>query len=208
MQIFFKENLALLAVPKTGSTAYEMALKRRADISFSGRRKHANAAFFHRRIAPFLESAYGLTPERLAVIRDPLDQIRSWYRYRQREALKGSKYSTRGISFDEFVDATTQDDPPPFANVGSQGAFLTLKTSQTVPVHHLFAYEAQDALRAFLEERFGRALKLKEYNVSPRTDAALSPEAEARFRAARALDFRLHDKVMQAGGHLQQLLEE
>ncbi|WP_372674912.1 hypothetical protein [Aquicoccus sp.] len=207
MQIFFKENLAFLAVPKTGTTAWEMALKRRADIVFSGRRKHANAAFFHRKLAPFLQDAYGLTPERMAVIRDPLDQARSWYRYRQRDALEGSKYSTRGVSFDAFARATIQPDPPPFANVGSQGAFLTLKTSREMPLHHVFAYEAQDVLRGFLEERFGKQIKPKTYNVSPRIEAELSPETEAAFRKARALDYALHARVIAAGGHLQQLLE-
>ncbi len=207
MQIFFKENLAFLAVPKTGTTAWEMALKRRADIVFTGRRKHANAAFFHRKLAPFLEDAYGLTPERMAVIRDPLDQARSWYRYRQRDALEGSKHSTRGISFDTFALATIRPDPPPFANVGSQGAFLTLRTSHEMPLHHLFAYEVQDVLRDFLESRFGRKIKLKTYNVSPQLQADLSPGTEAAFRKARALDYELHARVMAAGGHLHQLLD-
>ncbi|WP_306005019.1 hypothetical protein [Aquicoccus porphyridii] len=207
MQVFFKENLAFLAVPKTGTTAYEMALRRHADIMFSGHGKHANAAFFHRKIAPFLDDAYGLTPERMAVIRDPLDQARSWYRYRQRDEIGNSKRSTRGVSFDDFIRATIRDDPPAFANVGSQGAFLTLKTSREMPLHHLFAYEAQDVLRGFLEERFGRTIKLKSYNVSPQLDADLSPETEAAFRTARALDYELHSRVMDAGGHLHQLLE-
>ena len=72
MQIFFKQNLAMLAVPKTGTTALEAALRGKADILFKGRRKHMSAAAFDKHCAPFLRNAYKLTPERIAVIRDPL----------------------------------------------------------------------------------------------------------------------------------------
>ncbi|WP_322865251.1 hypothetical protein U5922_002985 [Aquicoccus sp. G2-2] len=206
MQIFFKQNLALLAVPKTGSTAYEMALKRRADILFTGRRKHGTAVFFHRHVAPFLEAAYKLTPERAAVIRDPLDHAKSWYRYRTRPEIRGTANSTHAMSFDDFLDAAISDNPPPCAKVGSQAGFLTMK-DDVVPVHHLFAYEAQALFRGFLEARFKRPLKLKEYNVSPVMQVTASREATARFREARAADFALYDRVMQAGGHLQQVLD-
>lgn len=205
MLIFFKENLALLAVPKTGTTSYEMALKRRADIIFSGRRKHANLSFFHRKLGPFLESAYGLTPERMAVIREPIDHMRSWYRYRARDALIGKPASTAGMSFDDFIEAALMPRPPEQAKVGSQEGFLVMARGQ-VPVHHLFAYDAQPLIRGFLEERFRRKLKLKQYNVSPQMDAPLSPELEARFRNLRQKEFALYEQVRAAGGHLQQLL--
>lgn len=90
MQIFFKQNLAMLAVPKTGTTALEAALRGKADILFKGRRKHMSAAAFDKHCAPFLRNAYKLTPERIAVIRDPLDHLRSWYKYRTREVLLSS----------------------------------------------------------------------------------------------------------------------
>lgn len=196
----------MLAVPKTGSTAYEMALKRRADIIFQGRRKHMTAGQFARRMAPFLKEMYDLTPEKMAVIRDPLDHMRSWYRYRLRDGLEGSKNSTKGISFDDFVLAAIAKTPPPFARVGSQANFLSLRDGST-PLHHVFAYEAQPVLRAFLEDRFRRKLKLKEVNVSDPAPAPISAPVEARLRAARAADFALHERVMRAGGHLHQLLD-
>lgn len=207
MLVFFRQNLAMLAVPKTGSTAYAMALRPRADIVFSGQRKHVTAVFFHRKFAPFLKDAFDFTPERLAVIRDPLDHARSWYRYRQRDEVKG-KRSTRGMSFDAFLDAAISDSPPPCAGIGSQASFLTLPRRKIVPVHHLFAYDAQDRLKGFLEERFGRMIELKPHNVSPPIEAEASADALARFRAARAEDFALYERVRAAGGHLHQLLED
>lgn len=206
MLIFFKENLAMLAVPKTGTTSYERALKPQADIIFAGRRKHANASFFHRRLGPFLKAAYGLTPERMAVMRDPIDHMRSWYRYRARDELRGKPTSTAEMSFDDFILAALQKRPPEAAKVGSQEGFLIMARGQ-VPVHHLFAYESQPLIRAFLENRFRRKLKLKDYNVSPPIDAPLSAEVEARFRAARAREFALYQRIADAGGHLRQVLD-
>lgn len=207
MLIFFKENLAMLSVPKTGTTSYERALRARADIIFTGKRKHTNASFFHRKLGPFLKSAYGFTPERMAVIRDPLDHMRSWYRYRARDEIRGMKASTAEMSFDDFLEAALAPKPPVFAKVGSQEGFLIMRKG-LVPVHHLFAYEAQPAIRGFLEERFQTGLKLKQYNVSPPVEAPVSPEVEARFRAAREKEFALHARVMESGGHLQQVLED
>ena len=101
MLVFFKENLVFLAVPKTGTTAYETALRGRADIIYRKRPslKHTPARKFVRVIAPYLDSAHDLRPETMAVIREPVDQMRSWYRYRQKPALDGAPNSTKGMSF-------------------------------------------------------------------------------------------------------------
>ena len=55
MQIYFNQNLAFLAIPKTGTTAYEMALRKEADIIFAKRRKPMTAGQFQRRMMPFLK---------------------------------------------------------------------------------------------------------------------------------------------------------
>ena len=206
MLIFFKENLVMFSVPKTGTTSYERALRKHADIILTGRRKHTNVSFYQRKLGPFLRSAYNLTPESMAVIRNPLEHMRSWYRYRARDELKGRPNSTAGLSFDEFVEASLDDNPPSFAKVGSQQGFLIMAKGQ-VPVHHLFAYESQPKLRGFLETRFKTELKLKQYNVSPDMPAPISADIEARFRDAREPEFSLYERVQAADGHLQQVLE-
>ena len=129
MQIFFKQNIAMLAVPKTGTTALESALRSKADIQFKGRRKHMSAAAFDTYCAPFLKKAYGLTPERVAVMRDPLDHLRSWYKYRTRDALLGNKKSSAGMTFEAFVQDALRDPRLPHVNVGTQHEFLAQKTA-------------------------------------------------------------------------------
>lgn len=201
MLICSRQSLAYIAVPKTGTTAVEMALKPRADILFTKFRKHITAQRFHNKIAPFLDEAFDLRPDRVAVMREPVEQIRSWYRYRAGERQQGTEAATRGLSFDQFVLDVISDTPPPHAGIGSQFNMLTSGKGDLL-VHHLFAYEAPLKFRGFLNDRFGEDIALKPKNVSPQVDAPLSPDVEKRLREARAEEFALHDRLMQSGGHI------
>lgn len=203
MQIYFEQNLAFLAVPKTGSTAYELTLRPRADIIFAKRRKHMTAGQFHRRMAPFLKDFYDFEPERMAIIRDPIEQIRSWYRYRARPAASGGRADCQDLSFDDFVRLVIQEPQPPAAAIGTQLGFLSMHDG-VIPVHHIFAYEKQNVVRGFLCDRFDAQLKFPEKNVSPDKPTPLSAEVEAELRQFRAPEFALYDRVMAAGGHLKQ----
>ncbi|SFL39296.1 hypothetical protein [Shimia aestuarii] len=207
MLVFFKQNLAFLSVPKTGTTAYELALRPAADIAFTKATKHMTVGKFHKRFAPFLDQTYGLKPERMAVMRDPIDVIRSWYKYRSPERMGDNKHCHGGVSFDEYVLDVISDKPSKPAGVGSQHSFLTL-AGKGLPVHHLFAYERQRLLRDFLEQRFEREIEPKQKNVSPEIPAPLSPEVEAKLRAARPEDFALYDRILQADGVLRAYSEE
>lgn len=201
MLIFPESNLTYLAVPKTGSTAVEMALRPRAEIVFAKRRKHMNAQRYHSKVAPFLEQTFGIETETVAVMRDPVDQIRSWYKYRQRSEVAGQPRSTGALSFDDFIMAVTADEPPDFANIGSQHNFLTNRKGE-VKVDHLYAYENQPAFLAFLSQRLGFEVVLKQKNVSPPIDAPLSEETLSVLKAARAKEFELYGRLMAAGGQM------
>lgn len=201
MLVFGSANLVFLAVPKTGTTAVEMALRPKADMALMKTRKHINAQRYRRKVAPFIKDAFGMQPETVAVMRDPISQIRSWYRYRTRPDRHGEPRSTQGLSFDAFVQAVISQTPPPFAGIGSQFTFLTNGKGQLL-VDHLFAYEDQPAFRAFLSDRLGEDIVLKPKNVSPHTPASLSGSSEAALRAARADEFALYARLTAAGGYL------
>ncbi|MFD2740317.1 hypothetical protein ACFSUD_12090 [Sulfitobacter aestuarii] len=202
MLIFLRHELTFLATPKTGTTAVEMALRPRAEIVFARGRKHITAQRYHARIAPFLEQTFNARPETCAVMRDPVTQIRSWYRYRSTAARRGvAEVSTSHMSFDDFVRAVIAPAPPAAARIGSQFAFLT--SHEGIPlVDHLFAHDAQPAFRSFLEERLSGPIELKQRNVSPEIAASLSPSVEAELREARAAEFALYDRLRAAGGYL------
>jgi hypothetical protein len=202
MLIFLRHKLTFLATPKTGTTAVEMALKPRAEIVFSKSRKHITALRYANKIAPFLEDTFGVHPASAAVMREPVEQIRSWYKYRSQKRLDGSKLSTKDISFEQFVREVISDAPPERAQIGRQFNFLTDGKTR-VMAEHIFAYENQEAFLMFMSERLAHPVELAPKNISPKVDAPLSDDALGLLRDARAEDFILYDAVMAAGGHLQ-----
>lgn len=201
MLVCSPQNLAFIAVPKTGSTAVEMALRPHADILFIKQRKHMTARRFHNKIAPFLLDTFDLRPDRIAVMREPEEQIRSWYRYRMREMRAGDVKGTHGLSFDQFVRDVVHDDPPLHADIGSQWNMLTSGRGKLL-LHHLFAYETQPLFQRFLDDRFAEPITIKQRNVSPKLDAPLEPSTRALLRTKRAQEFALYYTLMDAGGHL------
>jgi len=192
MLVFSEQNLVLFSVPKTGSTAMEVALKPWADIAFYKHRKHTPVGRYQRKIAPFLDSAYNLRPDTMAVIRAPLEHLRSWYRYRA---------AGLPVDFDGFVLAVISENPPQWARIGSQLNFLT-NAKGALGITHLFAYEAQPVLRGWLGARMQSHIDFKPQNVSPPAKTELSMHVQAAFEAHYRDEIALHEKVTQAGGHL------
>ena len=202
MLVLSDANLVYLAVPKTGSTAIEAALKKHADVTFTKSRKHITARRYRGEIAPFLKRQFGLRHlETCAVMRDPIDQLRSWYKYRARDKAPDAAVSTKAMSFDEFVRATLASDPPPVARVGSQFRFLTNRRGHLI-VHHLFRYETLGLFTDFLSARLQDVIQIPRKNVSPARAAYLCAETEAALRIARADDFALYAKLVENDGYV------
>lgn len=196
MLVFWKEKLVLLAVPKTATTAYETALSPIANIVVNDPPllKHSPLYRYHRFFKPMLEDIGGQKMETMAVIRNPIDWLGSWYRFRGRAAVQGSANSTAEMSFDQFVDAYLQDVPPSFAKVGSQAKFVARKDG-SVGVTHLFAYENQDSIKQFLEARLNTRISLSRSNVSPRKELYLDRELEHRLKEVRRAEFEVWDQA-------------
>jgi len=203
MLVFTRANFTLFAVPKTGSTAYHMALAKHAQIVLARDTalKHMPLRKYDRWFAPYLKGAHDLDPERVAVIRNPIEQVRSWFRYRKRPKVAGGPMDLSGMSFDDFVADVISDAPPEHARIGDQHTFLS-SPEGALRVDHLFAYERRDLFDAFLAHRLGEAVRPQRRNVSPEVEAPLSKEMEAAFVAARPAEWALYEAVMTAGGHL------
>jgi hypothetical protein len=189
--VFWKERFVLLAVPKTGTTALEGALAPRASLVLRDPPtvKHAPVYRYARFVAPLLAASGGEGFETVAVVREPVSWLSSWYRYRHRDDLVGHPNSTRGISLDDFVREYARGKPAPFASVGSQAKFVCDGEGK-VAVTHLFRYEEPAGLLAFLAERLGPLGRdLPRLNVSPVLEVALSAEVEGLLREKRAAEF-------------------
>lgn len=183
MLVSLNAGIAYLAMPKTGSTAIETALMQDSDIVMSGHPnlKHMRLRRFERFVRPLLQD---YEVDTVAVIREPIEWLGSWYRYRARDALAGKPQSTASLSFEQFITDWMMDDPPIHARVGRPAEFLAAPQGGT-GITHLFRYESFDALVSFLEARFNRKLSLQMINVSPKMDLDLSADLR------RALDERL-----------------
>lgn len=192
MLVFWKERLVFLAVPKTGTTALEGALAPRASMVLRDPPilKHSPVYRYRRFLHPYFKQAGGQEMETLAVVRHPVDWLASWYRYRHREDLAGHANSTRGRSFDTFVEEYMKGQSAAWAGVGSQAKFL-LDPDGNLGVTYLFRYEAQPLLIAFLEERLGTQISLNRLNVSPSVDVTLDPQIERKLRRKCEAEFRV-----------------
>ncbi|MDG3039983.1 sulfotransferase family protein [Roseicyclus marinus] len=196
MLLFWKAKLVVLAVPKTGTTALEEALLPHADAAILNppEKKHLTARRWRTQLAPFFENKGARPLQTMAVIREPVDWLKSWHRYRARPEIAGSPASTAGMDFDSFVTGWLSDPEPEFARVGRQSRFVSDASGQVI-VDHLFRYEALDEAIAFLEDRLKCRLNLPRRNVSPPADTNFSPAVEARLRREAAADFALWDSL-------------
>ncbi|MEL6640350.1 MAG: gamma-glutamyl kinase [Pseudomonadota bacterium] len=192
MLVFWAEKLVMLAVPKTGTTALQGALAPRASIVLRDppQLKHSPVARYKRFLQPMFAQGGGQPDmETFAMVRNPVDWLSSWYRYRSRDELIGQPNSTHDISFDDFVIEYCKGKPAPFANVGSQAKFLTLG-NKSVGVTHLYKYEAMPSALTFLCQRLSKSeIVLNQKNVSPAMAVSLSADVEARLRSKRAVEF-------------------
>jgi hypothetical protein len=196
MLVFFTERLAFLSVPKTGSTAYQTALSPRADLVINDPPllKHAPVYRYNRFIRPMFLNVCDAEMELMAVMREPVSWLSSWYRFRQRPFMKGKPNSTHDMTFDAFVTAYMKGKRPSFAEVGNQFKFLERQPNGT-GITHLFRYEDQPRLQSFLEERLDVKLDLARENVSPDLDVSLSPAVAQRFRRKFSDDFDLYEGI-------------
>ncbi len=195
MLVFWEPKLVLLATPKTGSTSLASALESLAAVAIQRPPvlKHTTVHRYRRFVGPYLEAAAGGDWTVVALMREPRDWLSSWYRFRSREDQTDPAKSTRGMSFDDFVQAWCQSPRPDFADVGSQEKFLRPRQGQGVD--RLFRYAEIDTFVDFLEDRLGCEIILPRINVSPAGETHLSPATEDLLHKVASADFALYETL-------------
>lgn len=200
--IFYEERLVYLAVPKTGTTAIEQALEFHSSAIF--RRppnfRHMGAREFNRKLRPAFENPNLPSLESVAVLRNPVSWLESWYRYRSRDILKGHENSTLGISFNQFVESYLSPNRPNYARIASQGKMVSDKDGLLL-VDHLFQYERLEGFITFMQNRLQREITLKKLNISPERDTPLSHELRQELERRFPLDFQLHKILSETADH-------
>jgi hypothetical protein len=193
MLVSVSRRLAYLAMPKTGTQSLERVLTPLCDIRYGGlpRVKHMTLQTFERFVRPYLEALGAGDTETLCVIREPVDWLGSWYRYRGRAALDGLPNSTKHMSFAEFVEGYLRRPTPPFARVGRISRFVA-GASGAPGVTHMFRYENLAGVTRFLSDRFETRIVLPRVNVSSPARLELPAALRARLETELAEDFALY----------------
>lgn len=200
MLVFSNARLVFLSVPKTGTTAYEKALAPLASMVVRAppELKHAPVFRYNRFFRPALEKFVGSDLDVIAVMREPLDWLGSWYRYRRRADMEGHPNGTHELNFDTFVQGYMKGQKPGYANVGSQAKFLEPQTNGTA-VTRLFRYEDQANLTRFLENRLNTTIKTETLNQSPILPLDITEKTETRFRRKCAAEYAIWDSIGKDG---------
>ena len=125
------------------------------------------------------------------MIREPVDWLGSWYRYRSRPGFDHARKSTQGVSFAEFVEGYLTSPSPSLPRSAGASRFVVGKSGKPA-VTHMFRYENIPGMVRFLEERFGREIRLPKVNVSPKGNLELPSALRTRLETERAEDFAIY----------------
>jgi len=189
-----RHGFVFLAAAKAGSTAIHQAFRNVAqmDVRSPPGFKHMTAAEFEQRVAPLLE-AYGFPRsgyETVALVRDPVEVLASWWRYRSRPEMDGQPMSTRDLSFDDWAEEV----------MAGRGRFRrpsvwASDAAGRCLIDRTWKYEHIDSAVAWMADRSGRAVTMPRLNASPPRTWELSLDVRRRLEAYLAPDFELYNSA-------------
>ena len=210
MQLSTDAGFAFLCAPKCASSSIEAAIAPFCNINFSGPGglKHITARDYRSHILAYHQRVLANRPiEAFSIVREPIEWLFSWYRYRQRNDIRNPDHPfhrnyTGDMSFETFVEAYLEADKrPSFANVGNQARFHLLEDG-SVGVERIFDMTRLDRVAAYLSNKLNRAIELPVKNKAPEVAMQLGEDRKQDLRRALAKDFALYDRVQQSHGEL------
>jgi hypothetical protein len=168
-----EHGFVLFCNPKSASTSLEAAYRKHAnfDVGRGSRWKHLSWREYREAFGDYFDRH---DCETYAVVRDPVDLLISWWRFRQRPKIQNPSHphhdnSTVGVSFRDWVDEWASDDPPPRAVIIEQSDVLMGHDGHPAPIRY-FRYEDVQELARCLNQRIGVEYELTRSNSSPRID--------------------------------------
>ena len=210
MQISTRHGFAFLSSPKCASTAIENSISNHCNITFTGNPalKHLDARVYSSSVLPLIKA---LVPQAdlvsFSLVREPLEWIASWYRYRTRPALSEPvhphhKNYTGHLSYDEFIEEyIKQDRRKPFANLLRQYDFVK-SASGDVGVDLVLPVNRLDLIADFFSSKIGEKIKIPRRNISPKMNLTLDPDREQRLREYLKKDLVLYKLANLKDGYI------
>ncbi len=189
-------GFCFLATTKTGSTAVEAALGRHAELLTRRppRMKHMTARTFDHLIAPVLDH-YGHPRESyelVCVVREPVEWVHSWWRYRSRPEAAGRPNSTAGVPFEDFARRVADGE----IHLGSWAQF-TRTAEGRPPVERIYRYEHLGDAVDWMAGRLGVPTpEMPRLNVSPTgSDGAIPPQIRRLLEERLAADVSVYESA-------------
>jgi hypothetical protein len=209
MLFFNRAKLVLLSQPKTGSTAMVKSLSGSAAMAFNHppALKHIGYDAFMRSVVPLIRRNIDMNREDydvVAVMREPLDWLGSWYRYRSRENLRRKEDGNAdryvgNMSFEEFLVLACQRNSQSAAVKAGSPCGVALRKNGMIGVDLLFPYEDLSGFYDMIEMRVRTELNMQRHNVSPTRELTISKEVEDMFRDAFRPEIELHASLVREG---------
>ncbi len=159
MMISTKLGFGFVCVPKCASTSVEAYIRKSCNIICSGEPplKHLSYREYEQGLMPLLAQKGFGDIRMFAVLRQPVDWVRSWYTFRARKVLTDPAHPhhrnyTGDIGFEQFVEAVVSDRPASYARIRSQWHYLQNGAGE-LGVTTLFAVDnVAEKLPAFMAE--------------------------------------------------------
>lgn len=192
MLVFWDARLVFLATPKAGSTAVQVALESLASMSVDRPAilKHTSASDFQRHVAPWLEDRAGAKFTTVALMREPLSWLQSWYRFHLQETRDQTDDQPEGENFEAFINRYCREVDEGTSLIGTQAGFLGHGSER--PVNRIFRYEEIDQFTHFLEDALDCVINLPRINVPRSADVSISVDTREALQAVLANDIALY----------------
>ena len=182
-----RKKFVLLSNPKTGTTSLEKVLYSHSSIEFKGpgaAGKHISYLELKHMFGDYFEDN-GCTI--FVVIRDPIETLVSWYKYRSRKAMAHLPASTQGMTFEQFAKMWN-DRTPPHGGLRSSVDIALDSGGALAPISY-HSYNKVSHLVDRLSELCGETLIMPHINKSPEFELKYDrDEIAALPRMKKALD--------------------
>ena len=196
-------GFVMLSLPKSASTSMVRAIAGQAEmvLRVNPRLKHINCSQFHELIVPVLrKGGYRRSDyEVVSLLREPVEWLESWWRYRRRPALleENARRYTGEQTFEEFTLAYLDRRQQVR---GRPARFVALGDDLTVGVDRLFQLERPDVWQGWLAEKLGKPIDIGTDNVSTeRRPPELTAATRARLEEHFAPEYDLYAHVRETG---------
>ena len=202
-------------MPKTGTTSIQKALEKSATIRFARTGKfglkHIDAENFQKWEKTLKDQFPGDKFVSCCVMREPIDLLRSWYKYRSRKKLKSDEKFTGNITFDKYINNLYEkknQDKSGRSMFDGQSRFLFPKNKMLID--RIFPYENFDSFIEFITRKIGKDLEIPRINISPKIaekELVIKEDTLKKIEKFTSFDKEIYDQILKLGSFDLQNLE-